>query len=93
MPDAPYTRAELAQAQDGRWPERGPNCDPCGVQVPIFADRTDATRWRVLESINNEQRSSAKAELLLDGAVRRATHWRIRASSHGSDRRTPPEAR
>ena len=42
----PYTRQELQEAADGRWPERGDRCERCGVLVPQFADLSNVDRAR-----------------------------------------------
>ncbi len=79
MSEKPYTRAELAEAADGRWPDRGIKCECCGTFVPEFEDFPDAARSRVLALIREERHMLAQAELMAaTGApVRFAKIWVI----------------
>src|SRR6478735_3720992 len=46
--NAPYSRAELLAAEDGRWPERGDRCERCGVLIPTFCDLSPGDRADIL---------------------------------------------
>jgi hypothetical protein len=46
--NAPYSRAELLAAEDGRWPERGDRCERCGVLIPRFCDLSPGERADIL---------------------------------------------
>jgi hypothetical protein len=59
----PYTREELQEAADGRWPERGDRCERCGVLIPRFVDLSDADRARIIALILNGQQTLAQEEL------------------------------
>jgi hypothetical protein len=58
-----YTRAELQEAMDGRWPERGVRCDRCKTLVPQFAELLDADRARIVRLILEGRPVLAQAEL------------------------------
>ena len=58
-----YSRLELQQAQDGRWPERGDKCDLCGVHVPQFAELSDRDRARILKLVLEGRKILAQEEL------------------------------
>jgi hypothetical protein len=59
----PYTRAELQEAMDRRWPERGVRCDRCKTLVPQFAELLDVDRARIVRLILEGRPVLAQAEL------------------------------
>jgi hypothetical protein len=61
--NVPYSRSELLEAADGRWPDRGLRCDCCGGVVPEFAELTDADRVRIIGLAFRGQHTLAEAEL------------------------------
>ena len=63
LSNMPYSRADLLEAGDGRWPDRGLKCDSCGVLVPVFAELTDADRARIVGIVTAGQPTLAQAEL------------------------------
>jgi hypothetical protein len=58
-----YSREELLEAADGRWPERGLRCDSCGVLVPHFPELKDSDRARIIALVNGKHHMLAEAEL------------------------------
>jgi hypothetical protein len=60
----PYSREELRQAADGRWPDRGQKCERCGVLVPLFEELTVATRTRLLSLVVEGTLVRAEEELM-----------------------------
>ncbi len=58
-----YTRPELEEAADGRWPNKGQRCEHCRTWIPEFAELTDSDRDKILKLIASGRHEQAQQEL------------------------------
>ena len=71
-----YTRSELAQLPDDRWPDRGDYCGKCQTWIPRFAEISDKeeSRLRSLSKIQAMKEVKEKTGCTLRWAKIWATH-------------------